>query len=128
MFASHVQQRSYEDKMAEQMTGLSHPMGRVLDLMFGGGRCHFLPNTSAGHNSCREDDKDIISLAKKEQGWHFIEDRALFDALRGGLVVSLPMLGLFADTDIPMNLIAHTQKPTPTTPHWTKWPAQLSKP
>ena len=109
-FASHVQQRSYEDRIAEQMTGISHPMGRVLDLMLGGGRCHFLPNTSTGHASCRDDDKDVISLAQKEQGWHFIEDRALFDALRGGLVATLPLMGLFADTDIPYELDrAHPQ-------------------
>ena len=100
-FASHVQKRSYEDKIAEQMTGISHPMGRVLDLMLGGGRCHFLPNSSTGHSSCREDDKDIVTLAQKQEGWNYIDNRALFDALRGGLVAKLPLLGLFADTDIP---------------------------
>ena len=103
-FASHVQQRSYEDKIAEQMTGISHPMGRVLDLMLGGGRCHFLPNSSTSQNSCRDDDMDVVTLAQKQQGWNFIDDRAHFDALRGGLVAKLPLLGLFADTDIPYEI------------------------
>jgi alkaline phosphatase len=41
-FASHVNMRQYEDRIAEQEIG-EHPLGRVVDLIFGGGRCHFLP-------------------------------------------------------------------------------------
>lgn len=108
-FASHVQQRSYEDEIAEQMTGLSHPMGRVLDLMLGGGRCHFLPKGSPGSSSCRNDDKDIVGMAQKQEGWNYIDSRAGFDDLKLGTAAKLPLLGLFADTDIPYEIDrAHT--------------------
>ena len=103
-FASHVQKRSYEDQIAEQMTGLSHPMGRVLDLMLGGGRCHFLPKGSTGHSSCREDDKDIATLVQKQEGWSYVDSRAGFDSLKLGAAANLPLLGLFADTDIPYEI------------------------
>lgn len=108
-FASHVQKRIYEDQIAEQMTGLTHPMGRVLDLMLGGGRCFFLPKGSTGHSSCREDDKDVVTLAQKQEGWNYIDSRAGFDDLKGGAAAKLPLLGLFADTDIPYEIDrAHT--------------------
>lgn len=100
-FAAHVNMRSEEDRIAEQMVG-DYPLGRVVDLMFGGGRCHFLPN-STGEASCRADDKDVVGMAKKE-GYSYISDRAGFDNLKGGAGLQLPMLGLFADTDIPYEL------------------------
>jgi alkaline phosphatase len=62
-FASHVNIRTEEDLIAQQEVG-EHPLGRVVDLMFGGGRCHFLPNTTNG--SCRGDDLDVIQLAKEK--------------------------------------------------------------
>ncbi|EMD88394.1 hypothetical protein COCC4DRAFT_75574 [Bipolaris maydis ATCC 48331] len=105
-FAAHVNMRSEEDRIAEQMVG-DHPLGRVVDLMFGGGRCHFLSN-STGDSSCRADDKDIIGVAK-ENGFNYISDRAEFDKLRGGASVDLPMLGLFAATDIPYEIDRRNQ-------------------
>ena len=100
-FASHVQRRSYEDQIAEQMTGITHPMGRVLDLMLGGGRCHFLPKSAGG---CRDDNKDVTALAQKQEGWNYIDSRHDFDALKLGASAKLPLLGLFADTDIPYEI------------------------
>ena len=96
-FAAHVNQRSEEDLIAEQEIG-EHPLGRVLDLMLGGGRCHFLPNTTDG--SCRKDDKDVVAMAKKN-GFSYVDDRESFDGLNFGSDVKLPLLGLFARTDIP---------------------------
>ncbi|KAI4096409.1 MAG: hypothetical protein L6R37_006949 [Teloschistes peruensis] len=96
-FAAHVNQREEEDSIAEQEVG-EGPLGRVLDLMIGGGRCHFLPNTTEG--SCRHDDRDIVDLAKKN-GFSYVNDRKGFDGLNMGSEVKLPLLGLFADTDIP---------------------------
>merc|ERR1711977_194394 len=55
-FAAHVNMRLEEDLIAQQEVG-EHPLGRVVDLILGGGRCHFLPNTTDG--SCRADDTDI---------------------------------------------------------------------
>jgi alkaline phosphatase len=100
-FAAHVNMRQEEDRIAEQMVG-DYPLGRVVDLMFGGGRCHFLPNSTV-ESSCRADDKDIVALAKKN-GYNYIDDRAAFDKLKGGAALDLPMLGLFADTDIPYEI------------------------
>ncbi|CAN9250842.1 unnamed protein product [Alternaria alternata] len=100
-FAAHVNMRSEEDRIAEQMVG-DYPLGRVVDLMFGGGRCHFLPNSTVD-SSCRADDRDIVDLAKNN-GFNYISDRAGFDSLKGGASLDLPMLGLFAETDIPYEI------------------------
>ena len=97
VFAAHVNKRSEEDSIAEQMIGEA-PLGRVVDLMLGGGRCHFLPNSTDG--SCRDDDKDIVAIAKNK-GFSYIDDRHGFDGLDLGSAVKLPLLGLFARTDIP---------------------------
>jgi alkaline phosphatase len=99
-FAAHVNMRSEEDRIAEQMVG-DYPLGRVVDLMFGGGRCHFLPNST--DDSCRADDKDVVDLARKN-GFNYISDRKAFDDLKNGRSLDFPMLGLFADTDIPYEI------------------------
>lgn len=93
--------RQEEDRIAEQMVG-DYPLGRVVDLMFGGGRCHFLPNSTLD-SSCRADDRDVVALAK-EKGYSYVDDRAGFDKLKRGAGLKLPMLGLFADTDIPYEI------------------------
>jgi alkaline phosphatase len=96
-FAAHVNLRAEEDKIAEQMVG-EYPLGRVVDLMLGGGRCHFLPNTTEG--SCRQDDTDVVKMAEAKD-WSYVSDRKSFDGLNLGSGVKLPLLGLFATTDIP---------------------------
>ncbi|RAR09286.1 alkaline phosphatase [Stemphylium lycopersici] len=105
-FAAHVNMRSEEDRIAEQMVG-DYPLGRMVDIMFGGGRCHFLPN-STGDASCRADDRDVVAYAKKN-GFNYISDRAGFDKLKGGAALEWPMLGLFADTDIPYEIDRRNQ-------------------
>lgn len=99
-FASHANLRQYEDSIAQQEAG-EHPLGRVVDLMMGGGRCHFLPNST--HGSCRGDDRDILEVASNN-GFNYLNDRAGFDALNGGTQAKLPLLGLFADKDIPYEI------------------------
>jgi alkaline phosphatase len=101
-FASHANIRSEEDLIAQQEVG-HYPLGRVVDLMFGGGRCHFLPNTTSG--SCRADNQDITKLAQDEYGWNYIDNRQDFDDIKaGGAAVKLPLLGLFADYNIPFEI------------------------
>jgi len=85
-FASHVKIRLEEDLIAQQEVG-EHPLGRVVDLMLGGGRCHFLPNTTDG--SCRADDRDITKLAQDKYGWTYIDSREDFDGLELGNSVKL---------------------------------------
>jgi alkaline phosphatase len=74
----------------------------VVDLMLGGGRCHFLPNTTDG--SCRGDERDITRLATDEYGWNYINSREEFDKLNLGKAAKLPLLGLFASTDFPFEI------------------------
>ncbi|KAF7512636.1 hypothetical protein GJ744_000897 [Endocarpon pusillum] len=99
-FASHVNHREYEDLIAEQEIG-NYPLGRTVDLIFGGGRCHFLPNSTEG--SCRDDDKDVVAMAK-DNGFSYIDSRKAFDNLDIGISVKLPLLGLFASLDIPYEI------------------------
>ena len=101
-FSSHVDMRSQNDEIALQQIGQG-PLNRVVDLMFGGGRCRFLPNGTDG--GCRKDDVNVVNIAKNEYGWNYIDNRAAFDEFwEGKKDVPLPMLGLFADTDIPFEL------------------------
>jgi alkaline phosphatase len=99
VFASHVRTRAMEDQIALQMIGDSHPLGRMVDLMFGGGLCHFLPNSTEG--SCRKDDVDVRIVAT-DNGWQHIDSRDEFDAL--GTSVQLPLFGLFANGDFPYEI------------------------
>ncbi|KUI56917.1 Repressible alkaline phosphatase [Cytospora mali] len=100
-FASHVNLREQEDEIALQEAG-EGALGRVVDLMLGGGRCHFLPNTTDG--SCRLDDIDVAKIAQEKHSWKYLDDRAGFDSLQGGENVSLPLMGLFASTDVPFEI------------------------
>ncbi|KAI0377103.1 alkaline phosphatase-like protein [Hypomontagnella monticulosa] len=101
-FASHVDVRAQNDDIAVQEVG-NGPLGRVVDLMFGGGRCRFLPNGTDG--GCREDNIDVVEMAKNDYGWNYIDNRAAFDEFwEGEKEVPLPMLGLFAYYDIPFEL------------------------
>ena len=100
-FASHANRREFEDLIAEQEIG-NYPLGRQVDLLMGGGRCHFLPNTTDG--SCRADDKNVVELAKKN-GFNYIDSRKDLDHLTDlGKSVELPLLALFADRDIPYEI------------------------
>ena len=99
-FASHVRRREMEDDIANQLIG-NGPLGRSVDLILGGGRCHFLPNTTEG--GCRADDMDLVEDASKN-GWSYISTREEFDGLGSGSVVELPLLGLLASRDIPYEI------------------------
>jgi len=104
-FASHVRTRAMEDNIAEQLVG-NGPLGRNVDLILGGGLCHFQPNSTTG--SCRHDDKDIVAMAE-EKGWNYVDNRKDFDGLTFGSSVELPLLGLFAKYDIPFELDRRNQ-------------------
>ncbi|CAK7203925.1 vacuolar alkaline phosphatase [Sporothrix eucalyptigena] len=99
-FASHVNMRTQMDEIAMHEIG-EGPLGHVVDLMLGGGRCHFLGNSSS--DSCRQDDVNIAVIAQK-RGWTYLDNRAGFDSLKLGKNVTLPTLGLFAHYNIPFEL------------------------
>ncbi|KAL2201152.1 alkaline-phosphatase-like protein [Corynascus similis CBS 632.67] len=100
-FAAHVDIRWQMDEIALHEVGAG-PLGRNVDLILGGGRCHFLGNGTQG--SCRKDDVDVVGLARDEFGWEVRDDRKGFDELQLGKNASLPLLGLFADTDVPFEI------------------------
>ncbi|CUM67656.1 uncharacterized protein PRCAT00005357001 [Priceomyces carsonii] len=97
-FSSHADYRFQEDLIAQQQLG-EYPLGRMVDLILGGGRCHFYPNSIEG--GCRSDDRNLIEEVKAKGEWSYVGNREEFDALKLGENVSLPLLGLLADTDIP---------------------------
>ena len=89
----------YENKIAEwQMTGAPfEETGKpVVDLYFGGGLCHFLPEgkSMTGTMSCRQDDIDLLGKAKSKFGYNLVTSRNEFDKLPGN--AKLPVMGLFA--------------------------------
>ncbi|KAL6449518.1 PHO8 Repressible alkaline phosphatase [Candida maltosa Xu316] len=94
-FSSHVDYRFQEDLIAEHQLG-EYPFSRAVDLILGGGRCHFLPTSKGG---CRADNRDLIE--EYSNTWQYVGNREQFDSLQGGKNVSLPLLGLLANTDIP---------------------------
>lgn len=100
-FASHVLRREMMDDIALQEVGTG-VLGRSVDLMLGGGRCHFLPNTSS--DGCRADNIDVTKKAQDELGWTYIDSRKSFDALKGGDKTELPLLGLFAYYNVPFEI------------------------
>lgn len=98
-FSAHVDDRSQEDQIAEFQLG-EYVLGRQVDLILGGGRCHFLPTSAGG---CRADTRNLIEQAKRDN-WTYVGERSEFDALEGGENVQLPLLGLLASTDIPYDI------------------------
>lgn len=98
-FSAHADYRFQEDLIAQHQLG-EYSLGRVVDLIIGGGRCHFLPNSEGG---CRGDSRNLVEDAKKNN-WTYVGDRESFDALDGGNNVQLPLLGLLANTDIPYDI------------------------
>lgn len=100
-FGAHVLTRSMEDSIALQEVG-EGVLGRSVDLILGGGRCFFLPNSTEG--SCRSDDVDVVEIAKTKHNWAYSDSRAGFDALENGEKAQLPLLGLYASHDIPFEI------------------------
>lgn len=91
-FSAHVLDRDNENLIAVQQIG-NNPLGRTVDLMFGGGACEFTKNSSA--NSCRFDDRDLFTEAKEKFGWNVILNKPEYEALQAK-DVELPLMALFA--------------------------------
>ncbi|EGV63575.1 hypothetical protein CANTEDRAFT_114492 [Yamadazyma tenuis ATCC 10573] len=100
-FSSHVDYRFQEDLIAEQQLG-EYPLGRMVDLIIGGGRCHFLPASVDG--GCRADSRNLIKEYTENDIWSYVGNRQQFDELDGGKNVTLPLLGLLATSDIPYDI------------------------
>ncbi|KAJ2751236.1 vacuolar alkaline phosphatase, partial [Coemansia nantahalensis] len=93
-FAAHVSHRDMEDLIAQQLIGQNVAgSGAVVDLMYGGGLCHFLP--SGDKRSCRSDAKNVWQRAQ-QSGFRTVDSRAGFDSLNA-TSSQLPLLALFAE-------------------------------
>lgn len=91
VYSSHVLNRGSENEIAAQQIGKTHPFGPFVDLLIGGGRRHYLPESEGGD---REDGVNLIEWAE-EQGYTYANDAAdLKEAAEKG-TVPLPFLGLF---------------------------------
>lgn len=99
-YAAHVIHRDSEAKIAEHEIGYGHPLGSVVDILLGGGRCYFKPSSQAG--SCRSDNIDLLKFGK-EKGFNVFTDRAGFDKLKGGESAKLPYAGLFTEGKFGLN-------------------------
>lgn len=108
-FSAHTDYRIQEDLIALHQIG-EYPLGRMVDLMIGGGRTHFYPNvtnnsniTKYGSNGSRLDDRNLIEEVVAN-GWQYVGDREGFDHLQMGFNVSLPLMALLSDFDIPFEI------------------------
>lgn len=90
-FSAHVVHRDMEETIAEHQIG-DYVLGRQVDLMLGGGRCFFLPNTTSG--GCRTDGRNLIKESENF-GWkHVMLNKQEFDEKKKSYL-PLPALGLF---------------------------------
>ncbi|KAK2064101.1 alkaline phosphatase [Colletotrichum caudatum] len=94
-YVAHVADRNSYANIAEHEIGYGHPLGPVADILLGGGRCYFKPQSDS--TSCRGDAIDLFGFAA-ENGYHVMQNRSAFDALDKGLGdVRIPYIGLFND-------------------------------
>ncbi|KAH9452743.1 hypothetical protein MJO28_008335 [Puccinia striiformis f. sp. tritici] len=97
-FYAHVIDRDMESKIATFLTG-EGPLGRNVDLAFGGGRRFFLPSSSL--TSSRSDDNDLLGTAQSKYGFTIINSTDAFEkawdprSSKGHF--KTPVLGLFND-------------------------------
>ncbi|KAI9158032.1 putative alkaline phosphatase [Paramyrothecium foliicola] len=101
-YSVHTPDRNNNNLIAEQQLGKIHPLGSVVDVLLGGGRCSFLSQDAEG--SCRSDDTDLYAYAV-ENGWAVARNRSEFDEFELGLgKARLPILGNFASGDMRLEI------------------------
>lgn len=90
-YSAHISDRDLENDIASQQLG-RYTLGRQVDILWGGGRQHFLPQHVTG--SWRKDDRNMIDEASKA-GWQVALNRSAFETWDNGKKVKFPSLGLF---------------------------------
>jgi len=95
---AHVNERNLENDIALQSlpgdATYNERLRSGLDILMGGGRRHFVPNTMAdeeGGTGKRTDDRDL-RVEYQDAGYEYVYDKAGFDSLDAN---DLPVLGLF---------------------------------
>lgn len=100
-YASHVLDRDFENIIAIQEIGYTHPLGSVVDILMGGGRRHFLPSSKGGE---RADGIDLIKWATEEAGFTYVSDKNGFKKALGNGTLPLPFLGLYSSSHMSYEL------------------------
>lgn len=93
-FSAHVDYRYQEDLIAQQQIG-EYPLGRMVDLMIGGGGCHY-------NGKCRADGRSLVK--EYADVWNHVSTKEEFDQLQDGYNVTLPLLALLADGELPFEI------------------------
>ncbi|KAI9348166.1 alkaline-phosphatase-like protein [Obelidium mucronatum] len=100
-FSAHVIDRDMEDEIAVQQIG-NYSLGRMVDLAFAGGSCHFKPQTGESLESCRADDKDLFGWGVEKMGWNLLNNVTRIQEFGSVSEVKLilfrfrlPLMGLF---------------------------------
>ncbi|KAJ2550251.1 vacuolar alkaline phosphatase [Coemansia sp. RSA 1933] len=103
-FFAHSEDRDMENMIAQQILTLGavnetqRRRPALVDLAFGGGLCHFVPQGSLTPvKSCRKDSLDLWRAAQAS-GYTTVSDRRGFDALATTSDSALPVLALFASS------------------------------
>lgn len=108
-YSAHIDDRDAEVEIASQQIG-DYVLGRQVDILWGGGLRHFLPNTTKP--GIRTDSRNLVQEAK-QRGFHIINNRTDFDALQAGNALKLPSLALFASSHMAYEIDRNaTQEPS----------------
>ncbi|KAJ2849996.1 vacuolar alkaline phosphatase [Coemansia brasiliensis] len=106
-FAAHVVDRNMEDLIALQLLARNSTTSQqVVDLMIGGGLCHFLP--SQRDASCRLDDMDVWQMAQ-QLGFTTIDNPQEFGLLSAN--TSLPLLATFSPSHMAFDIDRDQKQP-----------------
>ncbi|KAF9584729.1 hypothetical protein BGW38_005378 [Lunasporangiospora selenospora] len=111
-FSAHVVHRDLEADIATHQIG-DYVLGRQVDLMMGGGKCFFMPNTTEG--SCRQDDRDLLGEREK-YGWSTLMTslKDMNDLNKDSNYIKLPALGLFNLDHLNYMIDTNLRKDEPT--------------
>lgn len=96
-FSAHVRDKKDGDRVAQHQMG-EYPLGQSLDLMIGGGRCHFLPASVVG--GCRRDAVNLWAQARA-RGWTLVDGMEQYRWLDDRKNASLPLMALMAPNGFP---------------------------
>ncbi|KAH7311485.1 putative alkaline phosphatase [Stachybotrys elegans] len=96
VYSAHVLYRDSENEIAAQQVGYSHPWGKFVNILIGGGRRHYLPTSQGGR---REDGVNLVNWAV-ENGYNYAADKSEFEEAQEDGILPLPFLGLFTSSDL----------------------------
>ncbi len=104
VFSSHVPDRGQENRIARQQ------LNKDIEVMLGGGRRHFLPQSAEG--SAREDDLDLLQAAQ-DRGYEVVQTASELSRAGEGKTQENRLLGLFSPGHMAYEIDRdHTQQPS----------------